>query len=95
MSQVLAPAQTTSDEWAGIPGEGYIEIGAHAGGTWLLQKKTPDGEWIDISPEPNPFTASGLWWVKFIGPARYRLTGGDAGAKAWVSNTNGLDVETF
>ena len=96
MELVLEETQDTSMEWGGVTGPMYVWFVEHAGGTWQLEAQRPDTkEWKDISPNPNPFTEEGLWWFDSIGPVRYRLTGGSRGAAAFVSNSNGIRVETF
>ena len=95
MKLVLDTTDTTSLEWGGIIGDMIILIKDHAGGTWELQRQAPDGGWVDISPSPNPFTQSGEWWYRAMAATRYRLSGGQAGAKAWVSNLNAATPETY
>ena len=95
MELVLGQTDRTSKMWGGIPGQLFVLFGTHAGGNWKLEIQDPDGNWIDVSPDPNPFSETGLWWFESAAALRYRLSGGVVGAKAWVSNANGFSVEVF
>ena len=83
ITQILDTADTTSDVFTPPGGVSFVLLSDHAGGTWQLQVRTPDGDWIDDEME---FTENGIqaWYGS---PAlAYRLNGGTAGAKAWVVN---------
>ena len=88
-TQVLDTTQTTSDVWTGIGGDTSVIIGAHAGGNWMVQVKAPDDTWIAVDPSGDPINSAGMWWYKSVSSYQYRLTGGTAGAKAWVAASNG------
>ena len=85
MKQFLIATQTTSDEHPAAGGRysGTIFLTDHAGGTWTLQAESPDGDWVDTNVT---FTADGIQSnIIFEQGISYRLNGGSAGAKAWVS----------
>lgn len=84
--QILAAAQTTSDVFNLEGGQTFILLRAHAGGTWKLQLLTPDGEWVDIGDNSSgvAFDGDGLQFFYSQGYLSYRLTGGNAGALAWI-----------
>ena len=83
--QVLTAAQTTGAEFH-HPGElAFLLLSAHAGGTWKLQVRSPDDEWVDADGDAGiEFRESGykVWYGDAL--SRFRLTGGTAGAKAWL-----------
>ena len=87
--KVLANTQTTSDSFPG-PGEnGYLLLASHAGGTWQLEQLVPDSDpavWIYVGSAANPlqFTGNGVLSFYSDKDAVYRLTGGSAGAEAWL-----------
>ena len=95
MRQVLEVADTTSKTWAGVTGDLYILLSGNVSGTWKLEELDPDGGWVDISPMSGGMTEAGGWWYKSRAATRYRLDGGNAGAKAWVTNANGIELELF
>ena len=95
MTVVMTPVDAISMEWGGISGELYIILNPHTGGTWVVEIKDPDGEWVNISPTSGGMDEAGMYWYKSSAAIRYRLSGGTLGAKAWVTNANGLDVEVF
>lgn len=67
-------------------GTAFILLTGHAGGTWKLQVYTPDDVWEDIADASGgvSFDSNGLV-VFYAQPALgYRLSGGTAGAKAWL-----------
>ena len=84
MTTVLEPTQDTSHVWGGFAGKMYVFITKHEGGTWQLQLLDDDDGWIDISPSPNPFTSTGLWWFDSVPGMQYQLEGGSQGARAKV-----------
>ena len=90
MQQILFATQTTSGvhEAAGGLVNGTVLLSSHAGGTWTLQVLAPDDSatetWIDTSVT---FTANGIQsGLVFERTLNYRLTGGTAGALAWISD---------
>ena len=86
MREFLLASQTTSNniEVGGKRLVCTIILTSHAGGTWQLQAMAPDGTWIDI---PNvTFRDNGIYSDLSLDPGlQYRLNGGTAGARAWVS----------
>lgn len=88
MQQILKPDQTTSDEFG--PASGNLLYGTciltdHAGGTWTLQVQSPDGVWVTPG-NPVTFTKDDIYSnIRFARDLKYRLHGGTAGAKAWIS----------
>ena len=97
MRKVLAADVATSKEWTSLGGRAFIWFTEHTGGTWIFEAQNPEDptDWIDISPEPNPFESKGWWWTDMAAPVRYRLRGGNQGAIAWVSNAVGDVPEIF
>ena len=88
MTQILASTETTGSAFS-TPHGGlvFILLSAHAGGVWKLQVKSPDDEWVDADGDAGiEFIESGYksWYCDV--DAEYRLTGGTAGAKAWISS---------
>ena len=86
--QILTDTQAEGSEFSvsGIYSE--IVLSKHSGGTWTLQRKTPDDEWIDTNVS---FTGNDV--KSFVGMPGvvYRVEGGTTGATAWVtSNEEGL-----
>ena len=62
-----------------------ILLSDHAGGTWTLQKQTPDGAWVDLGGDLGvEFDSDGEQFFYGTPILPYRLTGGTVGAKAWV-----------
>lgn len=94
MHQVLTETQNTSDIFylrggdqsfnspPGLPGMGVIMLTDHAGGTWTLRFRNPDGDWWDTD---ITFTGDGIKDFRSAKTIPWRLTGGDAGAKAWAN----------
>ena len=83
MKQILSITQTISEEFQLPGGNSFITLAVHSGGTWKLQMKTPDDEWIAF--DDVIFAAAGQKaFVSVFGPM-YRVTGGTVGAKAWIS----------
>lgn len=86
-TQILGTTQTTSDTFTPIGGEMYLLMDGHAGGTWKLQVKAPSGNWVDLDGDPGgvKFEADGMIHFYGVPWLPYRLTGGTAGAQAWVT----------
>ena len=87
MEQILEAAQTTSSEWVAPTSQAVIELTAHAGGTWTFQYQGLDGIWYAV--DGISFTQSDIFFVRTIPGRAYRLTGGTAGAQAWVGRWKG------
>ena len=81
MKQVLSSIQSTSDEWTSNGQIGSLIVDSHAGGTWQLELRSPAGNWI-----ATDITFMDVGAKDFRHPAglRFRLTGGTAGAEAWI-----------
>ena len=87
MEQILASTQSTSSEWEAPGFQAMVELIAHAGGTWTLQVKGLDDVWYDVAD--IEFTDNGAFFVRTIPGRSYRLTGGTAGAQAWMGRWKG------
>ena len=94
-NQVLKADQTTSEPFRFFPSRTGEKVtpqiitfpddgGAWPGGTWKLELLTPDGSWTEQEQEWSDFGSMVFYAVS--GEA-YRLTGGDAGAEAYASDT--------
>ena len=82
MRKILSDTQATSDTWIGSGKDGTIMLTGHNGGTWTLQAQAPNGVWIDTDVT---FDDTGIKAAFVMTAAiKYRLTGGSAGAEAWV-----------
>lgn len=83
---VLSSTQTTSDLFYSTGEVLTILFRAHTGGTWVLEVQGLDGNWTDISPDPNPFIETGMWYMAgWAEGFAYRFTGGNLGAEVEVS----------
>lgn len=95
MNEVLSPDETTSKTFHfRLPQATLEEVSvqiitfpdpgvAWPGGTWKLQMLTPDGNWTDYGQEWDDFGATRFYAVAGAG---FRLTGGNAGARAYATN---------
>ena len=86
MKQILSETQTTSDEYTAVGSSRDVTLilTGHAGGEWEFQIEAPDGTWVGTGVS---FTANGVEsGIVLARGQKYRLTGGTAGAKAWVSD---------
>ena len=81
MLSILDATQTTGDEFYPPGGTALILLTGHAGGTWQLEVQAPDGTWVE---DEMTFTDNGIKAWFNVAHLKYRLTGGNAGAKAWV-----------
>ena len=82
-AQVLSDTQTTSEEFRFSGKVGFVILSGYTSGTWTLQVEAPDGSWIDSDIN---FTGNGIKSFDSTHSLNWRLTGGDAGAEAWVSD---------
>ena len=80
MRQVLFDNETESQPFNFRSAGASILLSDHAGGTWTLQIESPSGVWVDTD---LTFTEDGGEPLLIL-PLSYRLSGGSAGAKAWV-----------
>ena len=87
MYQILTETDTISKEFEASSKDvnsSLILSGFQTGNAWELQVEAPDGTWIGTGVE---FTANGIEsGLVFTAGLKYRLTGGSAGAKAWISD---------
>ena len=85
---VLDNTEDTSEEFHSNGLTLWIQMGSHAGGTWDLQAKDPDGNWNAVrrlDGQASTFTGDGVLPVEAAPPgAALRLSGGTVGARAWV-----------
>lgn len=59
-----------------------VEVSPHNGGTWTLEFEDPDGTWVSTGVT---FTEAGIRSdLGFAAGVRYRLNGGDVGAKGYI-----------
>ena len=79
-----------------LPGTTYFVLGRqeilvdlHVGGTWTLQIESPGGIWIDTDITFVDVGVKALWVTQ---SARYRLTGGVPGARAYVTGAWNVGV---
>ena len=82
--QILASTQMTSTTFSNVTGLIQLTLTDHAGGTWVVQRQSPNNEshWIDLDVS---FTNEGSK-VFYSSPfTSYRLHGGTVGATAWLS----------
>lgn len=86
MQKILLSTETTGDAFTPNGGTALIVLSGHAGGTWQLQVSTPDGTWVD---DEMTFTDDGIQAWHCTSELSYRLTGGTAGAEAWVTESDG------
>ena len=84
--QMLTSTQTESDEFTPYGGPMFLLMQGHAGGTWILQVKAPNGEWVDLDDDPGGVKFAGDGMIHFYGMPwlPYRISGGTPGASAWV-----------
>ena len=82
--QILTATQTTSDEFNSPGTIVAVIMTSHSGGTWKLQVKAPDDTWVDDDPK---FTKNDVLYFYCTSGLLYRLTGGTAGATAWLVST--------
>ena len=59
----------------------FVMLTKHAGGTWTVEMKSPDDEWVDIDQD---FDGNGVKAIHAENDLAYRVTGGTQGATAWV-----------
>lgn len=87
-TQILHAADDTGPEFR-VPGRAYIiHLDGHAGDgkEWILQQKSPEqlnGVDVWISTDVR-FDAIGVKTIILSPAFTYRLTGGTAGARAWI-----------
>lgn len=82
--QVLTTTQATSDLWKPDNVQQFVTVSAHSGGEWVVQVRTPDGEWVDLDVL---FDDNGQKTFYTLRGWNYRLHGGTEGAKAWVTDS--------
>ena len=82
--QILASTQTTSSTFADLVGLSQLTLTNHAGGTWVLQRQSPNNSahWIDLDLS---FVAEGSKIFYASPSTTYRLHGGTVGATAWLA----------
>ena len=89
MTQIVLEAdQQTGAEFRPSGKEEMILLAGHVGGTWVLQVKTPDGEWINTDVD---FTNDGIKAFMSTPNFAYRMNTDDAanvGARAWATGSN-------
>ena len=83
MKQILENDETTGSEFLASGVNSAVLLDAHNGGTWILQIESPDGNWIDTD---ITFDSNGVKDFSTIAGVAYRVHGGTAGAKAYVSD---------
>ena len=81
MQLILDDNQTTSAVFTASQQFGFM-IGGHAGGTWVAQMQTPDGDWVVLNDAD--YNRSGAWVAPGFPGAALRFTGGTVGAKIWA-----------
>ena len=79
--QVLEDTQTEGREFSLRGTYGEVLLSKHSGGTWTLQRKTPDDEWIDTNVT---FVQNNATSFVVMPGQTYRIEGGTAGATAWA-----------
>ena len=84
--QVLEDTDTTSSTFKMPGGVQFVQVGGHAGGTWVVELENPDGDWVGLFN----FDADGEKAFNSFHGDTYRLHGGNAGAKAWASGAYDL-----
>ena len=81
MELILDDNQATSAEFTASQQFGFM-IGGHAGGTWVAEMLTPDGEWVVLNDAD--YNRAGAWVAPAFPGAALRFTGGMVGAKIWA-----------
>ena len=83
MKKILDTSESTGSTFSLPRGHRVATIlTGHSGGTWTMQFQDPDGTWVDIGDQE--FDGDGYWAWYASHELSYRLTGGTAGAKAWI-----------
>ena len=83
MAQVILDVTDSVGEFSHPGGEAFILI-RHNGGTWKVQFRDPDDTvWIDDDPTLEATESQMVLWHGSP-ELKYRLAGGDLGAKAWL-----------
>lgn len=87
MRPILAATETTGTEFSVQGQYADITLAGHAGGTWTLERKTPEEtpRWVATNVT---FTEDNVIGFIPMPLAVYRLAGGDMGAVAWVSGNS-------
>ena len=57
-----------------------------AGAAWTIQRLTPDASGTEWVTTAHSFMADGEYIVGLVPGRQYRLTGGVAGAEAWIAD---------
>ena len=81
MQLLLDDNQTTSAEFSAASQFGFV-IGGYAGGTWVAEMQTPDGDWVVLND--SDYNRNGAWVAPGFPGAAIRFTGGNMGAKIWA-----------
>ena len=91
MINILGATDTTSKSFASGGVQFSLMIDTFVSGIWTLEALSPAANWITM--DDKTFKSEGLWTVYSPAPGvQMRLTGGGAGAQAWVYGA-GVSVE--
>ena len=78
---LLDDNMATSHEFS-APQQFYFLLGGYAGGVWVAEMQTPDGEWVVLND--TDYNRSGAWVAPPFPGFRMRFSGGTVGAKLWA-----------
>ena len=81
MQLLLDDNQATSAEFSVASQFGFV-IGGYAGGTWVAEMRTPDGDWVVLND--SDYNRNGAWVAPGFPGAAIRFTGGSKGARIWA-----------
>ena len=92
MKRILTITDSDSLNFLGHGGFAVVHCTTHAGGTWKMQLKHPDGstnEWTDV--DDVVFDKKDVFRAYTHQGSRFRFTGGTVGAEMWIQNVEVLD----
>ena len=81
--EILEDTETTGREFFVKGTEFVVMLTGHAGGTWSVEQRAPDGTWVDLDED---FDGNGEKAIIVAPDWPYRITGGSAGAQAWAND---------
>ena len=83
--QILSETQAVSETFRLPGGVGFILMDNHAGGTWILEARSPENQWVPLGgPAGVEFDEPGMSALHCASTLDYRLRGGTVGARAWL-----------
>ena len=91
MTKILSADQATGSVFRPRRNDPHcIALEQHAGGTWILEMKTGNGNWVPV--DGYEWTADATQILEGPVAAEFRLNGGAMGAEAFITALDGGDV---